>query len=119
VIDEDETITNVEMEGMSANDGTRIHQWLCSYHPVKSNDTVIGIGIVALDITERTHLVVCSSCREMTTDPDRAAHTTGFAEKKCGRCAAMSKMGPRRISYRNFKFLRLVLVRRLRSANAQ
>jgi diguanylate cyclase (GGDEF)-like protein/PAS domain S-box-containing protein len=53
VIDHNETITNVEVTGVTAADGDRIHHWLCSYYPVKSDDSIIGIGIVAADITER------------------------------------------------------------------
>jgi diguanylate cyclase (GGDEF)-like protein/PAS domain S-box-containing protein len=53
VIDHKQTIANVEVKGVLATDGNRSHHWLCSYYPVTSADTVIGIGVVAADITER------------------------------------------------------------------
>lgn len=53
VIEEGRTIANVEVTGVTSSDGDRRHHWLCSYYPVKSGETVIGVGIVAADITER------------------------------------------------------------------
>jgi diguanylate cyclase (GGDEF)-like protein/PAS domain S-box-containing protein len=53
VIDHKQTVANVEVKGAIAADGNRDHHWLCSYYPVTSADAVIGIGVVAADITER------------------------------------------------------------------
>jgi diguanylate cyclase (GGDEF)-like protein/PAS domain S-box-containing protein len=53
VIDHGEAVANVEVQGVTAADGNRGHHWLCSYYPVRADDTVIGIGVVAADITER------------------------------------------------------------------
>jgi diguanylate cyclase (GGDEF)-like protein/PAS domain S-box-containing protein len=53
VIEHSQTVANVEVKGVTAADGNRGHHWLCSYYPVKSAGTVIGIGVVAADITER------------------------------------------------------------------
>jgi PAS domain-containing protein len=70
VVDEEETMANVELKNRTANDGKRDHRWLCSYYPVKSDDTVIGIGIVALDISERIRAAVCSCSDAVTADDE-------------------------------------------------
>jgi diguanylate cyclase (GGDEF)-like protein/PAS domain S-box-containing protein len=53
VLDHSQTVANIEVDGVIAADGNRNHHWLCSYYPVISAGTVIGIGVVAADITER------------------------------------------------------------------
>jgi diguanylate cyclase (GGDEF)-like protein/PAS domain S-box-containing protein len=53
VLDSGESVLDVEVDGLSAADPTRTHHWLASYYPVSSNDDVVGIGIVVMDITER------------------------------------------------------------------
>lgn len=68
VIDEEEAVTDVEVKVVMATDGDRGRHWLCSYYPVRTDDRVIGIGIVAMDITERTHLVGRSCCRIVAVD---------------------------------------------------
>ncbi len=53
VIDQNQPIASVPVTGVTAADGDRTHHWLCSYYPVRSAKDVIGLGIVAIDITER------------------------------------------------------------------
>jgi diguanylate cyclase (GGDEF)-like protein/PAS domain S-box-containing protein len=52
VIDHNQAIASVPVTGVSAEDSERAHHWLCSYYPVRSTFSVIGLGIVAIDITE-------------------------------------------------------------------
>jgi diguanylate cyclase (GGDEF)-like protein/PAS domain S-box-containing protein len=53
VIDENRPIANVQVTGGTGADGDRAQHWLCSYYPVRSTEEIIGLGIVAIDITER------------------------------------------------------------------
>jgi diguanylate cyclase (GGDEF)-like protein/PAS domain S-box-containing protein len=53
VIDQNQPIASIEVAGVTATDGGRTHHWLCSYCPVRSGKDVIGLGVVAIDITER------------------------------------------------------------------
>ena len=53
VIDQDQPVANVQVTGGTGADADRIRHWLCSYYPVRSAEKVIGLGIVAIDITER------------------------------------------------------------------
>lgn len=53
VIDTNQPITSVRVTGVTAADGERTHEWLCNYCPVRSASDVIGLGIVAIDITEK------------------------------------------------------------------
>jgi PAS domain S-box-containing protein len=49
----DEPVHNVEVSGELTVDPGPVHHWLASYYPVRFDDEVIGVGIVANDITER------------------------------------------------------------------
>ena len=53
VLDEAASFHDIEVHGPSASDPTTIRDWSTSYFPVMVNDEVIGIGVIALDITER------------------------------------------------------------------
>jgi diguanylate cyclase (GGDEF)-like protein/PAS domain S-box-containing protein len=53
VLDAGEAVLDVEVAGPSASDPSRTHHWLSSYYPVALDGEVIGIGIVAVDMTER------------------------------------------------------------------
>ena len=46
-------IADVEVDGPSQAHPSEIRHWLLSYYPVRVDDDVIGIGIVAVDNTER------------------------------------------------------------------
>ena len=53
VLDTGEAVLDVEVDGPSAADPLHPRHWLLSYYPVDVDGEIIGIGIVALDITER------------------------------------------------------------------
>jgi diguanylate cyclase (GGDEF)-like protein/PAS domain S-box-containing protein len=53
VIHQNQAIANVQVTGGTAADGDRTQHWLCSYYPVRAAEKVIGVGVVAIDITER------------------------------------------------------------------
>jgi diguanylate cyclase (GGDEF)-like protein/PAS domain S-box-containing protein len=53
VLDNAATLLGVEVHGPSAADPTVIRDWSTSYYPVMVDDEVIGIGVVALDITDQ------------------------------------------------------------------
>jgi diguanylate cyclase (GGDEF)-like protein/PAS domain S-box-containing protein len=46
-------VVNLEVTGIAGADSTKTHYWLNSLYPVQVNGEVIGLGIVAVDITER------------------------------------------------------------------
>jgi PAS domain S-box-containing protein len=48
-----ESIINIEVTGEIAAEPGRQHHWLSSYYPVQLDTEVIGVGVVAVDITER------------------------------------------------------------------
>ena len=53
VIEASERVLNMEVVGETAAAPGQLHCWLSSFHPVRVADTVIGVGIVVIDITER------------------------------------------------------------------
>jgi PAS domain S-box-containing protein len=53
VLRNDEAILNIEVSGEVAHDPGRLHHWLSSYYPVHLDEEVIGVGVVAIDVTER------------------------------------------------------------------
>jgi diguanylate cyclase (GGDEF)-like protein/PAS domain S-box-containing protein len=54
VLDSGEAVENIEVHGETADDPGRVHHWRASYNPVSLDGEVVGIGIVAIDITEQT-----------------------------------------------------------------
>lgn len=53
VLDSDEAVLNIEVSvGATAEPGQK-HHWLASYYPVHLDSEVIGVGVVAVDVTER------------------------------------------------------------------
>ena len=48
-----EAVLDVEVDGPSEADPLDPRHWLLSYYPVDVDGEIIGIGIVAVDITER------------------------------------------------------------------
>jgi putative nucleotidyltransferase with HDIG domain len=56
VVADGKPIHGVEVRGPSADDPAVEHAWLCSYYPVCVDGEVIGLGVVALDITDRLRL---------------------------------------------------------------
>ena len=53
VLDTGVAVLDVEVDGPSEADPLHPRHWLLSYYPVDIDGEIIGIGIVALDITER------------------------------------------------------------------
>lgn len=53
VIEQNRPIANVQVTAGADADGKHPRHWLCSYYPVRLAEKVIGLGIVAVDITER------------------------------------------------------------------
>ena len=53
VLDAGASVINLELSGASADDPEHVHHWLVSYYPVRLDDEIIGVGIVAVDMTER------------------------------------------------------------------
>jgi PAS domain S-box-containing protein len=53
VLDTGTSVINIELDGPAAGDPATVRHWLASYYPVRSDDEIIGIGIVAVDATER------------------------------------------------------------------
>jgi PAS domain S-box-containing protein len=49
-----EAVTNIAITARTAADPGAAHHWLGSYYPVRLADEVIGVGIVVVDVTERT-----------------------------------------------------------------
>jgi PAS domain S-box-containing protein len=52
VLDTGEPVVNLEVERELGETGDRRH-WLASYYPVITDEGVIGVGVVAVDITDR------------------------------------------------------------------
>jgi PAS domain S-box-containing protein len=53
VLEHDESVLNVEVSASLPGDPERIRYWLSSYYPVHLGAEIIGVGVVALDVTER------------------------------------------------------------------
>jgi PAS domain S-box-containing protein len=53
VLQNDEALMNVEISGEGAGEPGHQRHWLASYYPVHVGSEIIGVGIVAVDITER------------------------------------------------------------------
>jgi PAS domain S-box-containing protein len=48
-----ETVSNVDVSRPTATDPQRMRHWLASYHPVRMDGEIVGVGNVVVDITER------------------------------------------------------------------
>ena len=55
VLDEGLEILNVRIDGPSTPDPADRHRYLTSHYPVSLDGEIIGIGLVVVDITARTH----------------------------------------------------------------
>ena len=53
VLENDEAVLNIEVTGEIAAEPGQPRHWLVSYYPVHLAGEVIGIGLVAIDVTER------------------------------------------------------------------
>lgn len=54
VLSTGEPVVNFELTGETAIDPGVLHNWLASFYPVRIGTEIIGIGVVVIDITERT-----------------------------------------------------------------
>ena len=53
VLETGEPISNLELNGQTAEDPGHVHSWLESISPVRVGDEIVGLGIVLIDITDR------------------------------------------------------------------
>ena len=53
VLDAGESVLDIEVVGPSQADPTTVRHWLNSYYPVSLHDEVIGIGVIAVEVTEQ------------------------------------------------------------------
>lgn len=53
VLDSGEPVINQPVHGAAPSSDGRIRHWLGSYYPVRVDETIIGIGLVVINITER------------------------------------------------------------------
>jgi PAS domain S-box-containing protein len=53
VLECSEAVLNMEVSGEIAAEPGRLHHWLASYYPVHLETEIIGVGVVAVDVTER------------------------------------------------------------------
>ncbi len=53
VLEDDETVLNIEVTGKSVTEHGHRRYWLASYYPVHLETEIIGVGIVTVDITDR------------------------------------------------------------------
>ncbi|MEA2468005.1 MAG: hypothetical protein QOJ57_2131, partial [Thermoleophilaceae bacterium] len=53
VLEDGEAVVNQETAGEASSDPGRTHYWLSSFYPVSLDGEIIGVGLVAVDITER------------------------------------------------------------------
>ncbi len=56
ILDSHTPVLNLEGRGPTRTDPTGTHDWLVSLYPVGEPDDAIGIGVVAIDITDRKRL---------------------------------------------------------------
>jgi PAS domain S-box-containing protein len=54
VLDTGEAVLGVEVNGTTAADPGLLHSWLASYYPVRVDAEIIGVGLVVVDLTDRT-----------------------------------------------------------------
>ncbi len=53
VLEHGESVVNSEVTGEISGDPGHLRYWLTSHYPVRLDDEIIGVGIVAVDITDR------------------------------------------------------------------
>ena len=80
VLDAGESVLDVEVNGPSQADPTTMRHWLNSYYPVSLHDEVIGIGVIAVEVTEQRRaeekhrqisaIVEASGLAVLAVDPD-------------------------------------------------
>ena len=79
VLDVDEAVIDVMLDRTSAAHPEVLQHWMTSLYPVALNAEVIGIGIVAVDITEQTNAkLALEASRRRLADAQRIAHLGSF-----------------------------------------
>ncbi|MDQ1465688.1 MAG: hypothetical protein QOH10_103, partial [Actinomycetota bacterium] len=79
VLDADEAVIDVMLDRAAAAEPDVLRHWLASLYPVSLNDEVIGIGIVAVDITEQTNAKrALEASRRGLAAAQRIAHVGSF-----------------------------------------
>jgi PAS domain S-box-containing protein len=53
VLENNESVVNIEVTGANRTEPGRRRHWLASYYPVRLETEIIGVGIVVVDVTER------------------------------------------------------------------
>lgn len=53
VLDSGEAVRNLPLTEAHASDDGHVHDWVGGYYPVKIDDEIVGVGVVAVDITDR------------------------------------------------------------------
>lgn len=71
VLETGEPVVGIEIEGETAADPGVTHHWIEAWHPLRaSNGEVVGVNVVAEDITERRR---AEAEREQLLEAERAA----------------------------------------------
>jgi len=93
-----ETVHNVEVTGLSAEQPGRTLYWLASYYPVRIGTEIIGVGNAVIDITERkeaevaqlalTHAAIAAIA---ATVEARDPYTAGHQHRVAGLSAAIAE----------------------------
>ena len=79
VLDDNEAVSNIPVERPSVSDPTQLQHWLASFYPVALSDEVIGIGIVAVDVTEEAKAKdALEASRRRLAEAQRIAHVGSF-----------------------------------------
>jgi diguanylate cyclase (GGDEF)-like protein/PAS domain S-box-containing protein len=79
VLDADEAVIDVVLDRAAPAEPDVLRHWLTSLYPVSLNDEVIGIGIVAVDITEQTNAKrALEASRRGLAAAQRIAHVGSF-----------------------------------------
>jgi diguanylate cyclase (GGDEF)-like protein/PAS domain S-box-containing protein len=79
VLDNNEAVLNLPVERPSVGDPAQLQHWLTSLYPVSLNDEVLGIGIVAVDVTEETKAkLALEASRRRLAEAQRIAHVGSF-----------------------------------------
>ncbi len=77
--DHDEEVVDVMVDRASAADPEVLRHWLTSLYPVSLNNEVIGIGVVAVDVTEPVKAkLALEASRRRLAEAQRIAHVGSF-----------------------------------------
>jgi diguanylate cyclase (GGDEF)-like protein/PAS domain S-box-containing protein len=78
-LDDDEAVMDLMLDATSAADPDVVRHWQTSLYPVSLNGEVIGIGIVAVDVTEPTKAkLALEASQRRLAEAQRIAHVGSF-----------------------------------------